>query len=111
MTEKDRQCLINIAKDFLEKSICVDLGTRMPNGIELAGAYAKLVETARSYYIEEAISLRLISSRSDKEAVAIFDNAVDDYVFGKILDQLSQVQRKPAKTPMELIFGSDKVSP
>ncbi len=104
------QALINLAKDYLEVTICVDLDTRMPNGTEFAESFAKLINVARVYYMDAALERDLISSRSDKEALAIFDSAVDDYIFGKILESISRIRSEPVKSPMELISVGIKIN-
>lgn len=110
MDENKRQVLVSLSRDYLESTIRFDLGTRMPNAIELAKGLSKLVCIVRIYYIDAAISRGLISSRDDKEALAIFDSTIDDYIFGKILDPMSQVRREPVKSPMEFISGDAKAS-
>lgn len=110
MDENKRQALGSLSRDYLENTIRLDLGTRMPNAIEFAEGLSKLVRIVRIYYMDAAISRGLISSRDDKEALAIFDSAIDDYIFGKILDAISQVRREPVKSPMKFISGDAKAS-
>ena len=109
MDEDKRQALFSLSSDYLGRTIFVDSGTRTPNGNELAAIFAKLIGTARIYYVDAAIDRGLASSRSDKEALAIFDAAVDDYIFGKILDSVSRIQHEPVITPMEFISGGNEL--
>jgi hypothetical protein len=110
MNEDKHQALFSLAKDYLDVTIRIDLGTRFPNGTGFARSFAKLVGIARIYYMDAAINRGLVSSRDDKEALAIFDAVVDDYIFGKIMDPISQVRREPIKSPMEWISDNAKVS-
>jgi hypothetical protein len=111
MTEKDRQNLFELAREFLEIGIYVNLKLQMPNGMELAKAHAQLVETAQSFFMDEVARRGLSNKLNDKEVRVIFFSAVDDYVFGKILDPITKVQLEPVKSPMKLIFGNSQTRP
>ncbi len=108
MDNNKHQAMVLLSRDYLENTIRFDLGTRMPNAIKLADGFSKLVGVARVYYMDAAVSRGLISSREDKEALAIFDSAIDDYIFGKILDPISRIRREPVITPMKLVSGDFK---
>ncbi len=104
MEEKDRQYLFNLAKEYLEKAIYIDLKLRIIDGKTIAGAHAKLIKIARSYFLQEAIRMGLVNSYSDKNILDIFYLAVDDYIFNKIADAVAQIENQPVEPPMKMIF-------
>ena len=100
MADSSLDVLVALAESHLERTIYVSMGTQMPNGAKLAKAFSKLVEIARTYYMDD---VRKRKMADEKTADAVFLNAVDDYVFKNIVDPIAGIEREPVVPPLQFV--------